>query len=121
VKLIIDENLPPRWRDYLAPFGISATHWIDIGQAGDPDELVFDHTCAEGAILLTQDLDFTRMLALSGAQLPSVIQLRVDCPIPEVIGDIVLRVLQNHRKQLEQGCLITVDIKSHRIRLLPLR
>ncbi len=121
MKLIIDENLPPRWRDYLAPFGISATHWIDIGQAGDPDELVFEHTKAQGAILLTQDLDFTRMLALSGANLPSVIQLRVDSPIPEIVGEILLRILQNHIQQLEDGCLITVDIKRHRLRLLPLQ
>jgi predicted nuclease of predicted toxin-antitoxin system len=42
VNLIIDENLPPRWCDYLAPFGITATHWKDIGHIGDPDEIIID-------------------------------------------------------------------------------
>jgi predicted nuclease of predicted toxin-antitoxin system len=105
---------------FFTPHGITATHWLDIGQAGDADELLFNHARVNGAILLTQDLDFTRMLALSGANLPSVIQLRVDCPIPEIVGDAVLNVLRNHEKQLDDGCLITIDLKRHRIRLLPL-
>ena len=42
MNLIIDENLPPRWCDYLAPFGITATHWKDIGHIGDPDEIIID-------------------------------------------------------------------------------
>jgi len=31
VTLIIDENLAARWRDFLAPFGITATHSNEIG------------------------------------------------------------------------------------------
>jgi len=120
VIVILDENLPPRWREFLAPFHIDATHWTDIGKHGDPDEFIFDYACAHQAIILTQDLDFTRMLALQGARLPSVIQLRVDCPTPEVVGNAVLSVLKNHRQQLEAGCLITLDANRHRLRLLPL-
>ena len=80
MKLILDENLPPRWRDYLAPFGIDAVHWTDIGKVGDTDETIFDFACEHQSIIVTQDLDFTRMLALRGTRLPSVIQLRVPCP-----------------------------------------
>lgn len=118
--LIIDENLPPRWREFLAPFGINATHWRDIGNIGDPDEIIFDYAIDQKAVIITQDLDFTRILALRGAHLPSVVQLRVQCPIPELIGDAVLSVLKNHRHQLEAGCLITLDADRHRLRLLPL-
>jgi len=120
VNLIIDENLPPRWRDFLAQHGITAFHWTDIGQAGDPDDLIFEHASAHRAVIVTQDLDFTRMLALRGASLPSVIQLRVGCPIPEIIGKALLEILNTHREQLLSGCLITLDLERHRIRLLPL-
>ena len=118
--LVLDENLPPRWRDFLSPFGISATHWRDIGKIGDSDETIFDYACAHESIIITQDLDFTRILALRGARLPSVIQLRVQCPTPEVIGQALLSVLKNHRQQLGDGCLISLDLNRHRIRLLPL-
>ncbi len=120
MNLIIDENLPPSWRDYLAPFGINATHWRDIGHAGDPDEIIFDYACEHHSVIVTQDLDFTRILALRGSHLPSIIQLRVPCPIPEIIGSALLQVLQTHREQLLAGCLISLDPNRHRVRLLPL-
>lgn len=72
-------------------------------------------------MIVTQDLDFTRMLALRGTRLPSVIQLRVQCPIPEVIGPALLEILHHFRDQLLSGCLITLDPDRHRLRLLPLR
>jgi predicted nuclease of predicted toxin-antitoxin system len=121
VNLIIDENLPPRWRDFLAHHGITAIHWTDIGQSGDPDDLIFDHASAHGDVIVTQDLDFTRLLALRGTRLPSVIQLRVHCPLPEVIGQALLEILDKHSLQLISGCLITLDHNRHRLRLLPLR
>jgi predicted nuclease of predicted toxin-antitoxin system len=121
VKLIIDENLPPSWRDFLAPFGITATHWRDIGNIGDPDDVIFDYADSHGAIIVSQDLDFTRLLALRGSRLPSVIQLRVQCPTPEIIGRALLSVLETHQEQLQDGCLISLDLKRHRLRLLPLR
>jgi len=120
VKLIIDENLPSRWRDFLAPFGITAAHWTEIGNSGDPDEAIFEYTSSHEAIIVTQDLDFTRILALRGSHLPSVIQLRVHCPTPEVIGRALLSVLEIHRQQLQDGCLISLDLNRHRLRLLPL-
>ena len=120
MKLILDENLPPRWCEYMAPFGITATHWKDLGSIGDPDETIFDYACDHSAVIVTQDLDFTRMLALRGALLPSVIQLRVPCPIPEIIGQALLQILDNYQQQLQAGCLISLDLGRHRIRLLPL-
>ena len=58
MNLIIDENLPPSWRDYLAPFGITATHWRDIGSFGDPDDMIFDYACDHNAVIVTQDFRF---------------------------------------------------------------
>jgi predicted nuclease of predicted toxin-antitoxin system len=66
VNLIIDGNLPPRWHDFLALSGISATHWRDIGNLGDPDDRIFDYACEQDAIIITQDLDFTRILPCAG-------------------------------------------------------
>jgi predicted nuclease of predicted toxin-antitoxin system len=86
VKIIIDENLPRSWREYLLPHGIDAIHWRDIGNAGDADEVIFDYACEHEMVICTQDLDFTRILALRGVNLPSIVQLRVDCPLPEVVA-----------------------------------
>jgi predicted nuclease of predicted toxin-antitoxin system len=120
VKLIIDENLPPSWVAYLTPAGHEPLHWRQIGKPGDPDEIIFQYAKENACIILSQDLDFTRMLALSGESLPSVIQLRVDCPLPEHIGKEVLFVLESFASELNSGCLVSIDIDTRRLRLLPL-
>ncbi len=121
MSLIIDENLPPSWCDFLASAGFNAVHWKDIGNIGDHDEILFAHAQLKGDIILTQDLDFTRLLALRGTALPSVIQLRVACPVPQIVGSPVVRILQVYGNQLSDGCLISLEHDRHRIRLLPLQ
>lgn len=120
MKLVLDENLPPRWKEFLSMHGVSVRHWTEIGNAGDSDETILDHAFVEGAVIVTQDLDFTRLLALRGSKLPSVIQLRVSCPIPEIVGTALVKVLEDHGQHLSDGCLISVDHNRHRLRLLPL-
>jgi predicted nuclease of predicted toxin-antitoxin system len=53
VNIIIDENLPRRWREYLLPYGINAIHWRDIGNAGDADEVIFDYACEHEMVICT--------------------------------------------------------------------
>jgi predicted nuclease of predicted toxin-antitoxin system len=120
VNLIIDENLPPRWVQYLESPDLRVTHWKDIGKVGEFDEIIIEYARDHEAVIVTQDLDFTRLLALRGSRLPSVIQCRVECPTPEIIGLAVREVLEKYRRQLLAGCLITLDLNRHRVRLLPL-
>jgi len=121
VKIILDENLPARWIHFLAPRGFVAQHWTTIGNAGDPDERILDHAAKTESVIITQDLDFTRIIALRGATVPSLIQLRVSCPTPEVVDPSLVQILQDYNHAILQGCLITLDANHHRIRLLPLR
>jgi len=120
VRIIADENLPPAWASYLSEAGHDARHWRDVGSIGDSDEIVFRKATCEKALILTQDLDFSRILAAKGTDLPSVIQLRVSIPIPDLVGPSVLSVLDVHRESLVTGCLISLSQAEHRVRLLPL-
>ena len=121
LKLIIDENLPPRWVPFLENHGVLASHWRDLGTVGDQDDIIFQFARKEQWIILSQDLDFSRLLALYGTKLPSVLQLRVDVPIPEVIGAQVIQVLHDHATAITDGSLISIDLQQARVRLLPLR
>jgi len=71
---------------FLADMGISAwlrdggydvVHLCEQGLQRLPDEEILIKTRIEGRILLTIDLDFARLLALSGEMLPSVILFRL--------------------------------------------
>ena len=72
------------------------------------------------AVVLTQDLDFTKLLFQTGVALPSVIQLRLDDVRPTSIGEDVLLVLNHHEEQLRRGALVTVRGHRSRLRILPL-
>jgi predicted nuclease of predicted toxin-antitoxin system len=72
------------------------------------------------AVVLTQDLDFTKLLFQSRASMPSVIQLRLADVRPKTIGPEVLLILAQQNMPLERGALITVNGRKSRLRLLPL-
>jgi predicted nuclease of predicted toxin-antitoxin system len=49
VIIILDENLPPRWRDCLEAESHAVFHWTEIGRAGDADEVILDEALRRGA------------------------------------------------------------------------
>lgn len=73
-----------------------------------------------GHLLLTHDSDFGAILAASGANAPSVIQVRAQDLTPSHLAPLVLRVLSQFREVLARGALISVDDTSARTRILPL-
>ena len=120
MKLLIDENLSPKWEEALTKEGFTATHWMRVGEIGAPDEVILNSAEQNNYIVISQDLDFSRMLVQRNALVPSVIQLRADNPTPEEWGILVLRILKKYAEQIEKGCLITIKPDQHRIRILPI-
>ena len=75
---------------------------------------------SRGYAVFTHDLDFGTMLALSGADGPSVLQVRCMNVLPEAIGSLVHNLLGSYSDELEQGALIVADERRQRVRILPL-
>ena len=71
-------------------------------------------------ILITQDLDFSKLLALGRFKKPSVINLRVENAAPEFITKRIVETVESLEKELEEGAIISVDEKSARYRNLPI-
>ena len=72
-------------------------------------------------VVLTHDLDFGSLLFLTNATEPSVIQIRAEHILPKFVGTAVLETLDVAGKRLDDGALVTIDPRRHRIRLLPLQ
>jgi len=70
---------------------------------------------------LTSDLDFSTLLAMTGATGPSVVQLRAQDVFPESTGRHVLHVLAEHVAALAAGAIVSVDDVAARVRILPIR
>ena len=52
---------------------------------------------------------------------PSVIQVRTQDLMPAAIGNTLLALLQDHSAALASGAIITLDLASARVRILPIQ
>lgn len=114
-------NLPPSWVKFLSQHSIEAVHWSKVGDGRASDSGIMAWALENEYIVFTHDLDFTTLLALTGASGPSVIQLRSQDVLPDAVGPQVVLVLNSQAPLIESGAIVTVDLVSSRIRLLPIR
>lgn len=120
MKLLIDMNLSPRWVEFLVLRGRQAQHWSTLGEAKASDETIMTLARSRGDVVVTSDLDFGTLLALSGDDGPSVIQLRASILAPEVLGPRLLECLARFESQIKVGALIVLDNRRSKVRLLPI-
>jgi predicted nuclease of predicted toxin-antitoxin system len=120
MKLLIDMNLSARWVFALDKLGIAAVHWRDLGAATAPDSVIFLHAFDNDLVVLTNDLDFGAILAITKHRKPSVIQLRVEDTRPESAAGAVALAVKGCKAELAQGALLTIDEARLRIAILPL-
>lgn len=120
MKILIDMNLTPLWAETLCDAGFEALHWRDVGDPRAPDSEILEWARAGGYILFTHDMDFGALLATTRARGPSVLQVRVNDTMPAAIAADVIRVLHFRQTDLERGALVTLDVSTHRVRVLPI-
>lgn len=121
MRLIVDMNLSPDWADFLNNAGFEANHWSAIGNAQAPDPVIMAYAYAQNSIILTNDLDFSAILAASGGAAPSVIQIRAGELSVEAIGRQILAALEQMADALQSGALVTVEPAKLRLTLLPIQ
>jgi predicted nuclease of predicted toxin-antitoxin system len=120
VKLLVDVHLSPDWVPYLKAAGVESVHWSEIGPLQAPDAALMEWARESGYVVFTHDLDFGAMLALTGADGPSVIQLRGRGVLPTEGGETLVRAIKTVGADLEAGALVIVNEATKRVRILPL-
>jgi len=120
MKVIIDMNLSPKWADFLKENTIEAVHWSSIGFPDAPDSEIIAYAKQHGFTILTSDLDFGFILAITKGEKPSVIQIRADVLGPDRIGSIVASAIKQLAADIDRGALVTIDPHKTRVSLLPL-
>jgi predicted nuclease of predicted toxin-antitoxin system len=120
INLLLDVNLSIKWIDFLKDSGINCTHWLAVGNCDDTDTEIFDYATANDFAVFTHDLDFGTILSKQKSSKPSVIQLRTKDTLPMLVGEKVVSAVNRFEKELEAGCILTIDINRNKIRLLPI-
>ena len=121
MKLLVDMNLSPSWIERLAHHGFEAVHWSTIGAATAPDVEIVTWANEHEFVLITNDLDFSAILAAGAANGPSVVQIRTQDLLSDIVVNTVAQALEAHRKDIERGALLSIDEAGTRVRVLPLR
>jgi len=115
-------NLTPRWVPFLHAAGYDVVHWASIGLISASDQEIFDYARLNGYVLLTNDLDFPRILAHTNESKPSVVLLRGEPLVPELRSAALLKALAECEAELSQGAILTLDWSDKpRARVLPLK
>ncbi|MFN0137357.1 MAG: DUF5615 family PIN-like protein [Phycisphaerae bacterium] len=124
MKFIVDQPVSPRLATWLrsAEAGShDAIHVRDIGLSRAPDDAIFDFALRESRVLITADLDFARIIALSGALGPGLILFRAgNCDDVRMI-ELLRRVLSETTDEILPRSVVVIDEVSIRIAALPIR
>lgn len=120
MKLLVDMNLSPDWVAMLEQAGWDAVHWSGVGNPRPTDVEIMAWAKQQGRVVFTHDLDFGAALALTGAEGPSVIQVRTQDVTLEAIGKLVVNAMRQFQSEMEKGALIVIDEAQVRARILPL-
>ncbi|NMC01474.1 MAG: DUF5615 family PIN-like protein [Chloroflexi bacterium] len=120
MNFLADMGISPGVVSALRDLGHGAVHFHALGLDRLPDKDILVLACSEGRVLLTHDLDFGELLAVSGAVLPSVITFRLRNMRPDNVLRHLRLVLDLYVADLEAGAFVTVAEGHVRIRALPL-
>lgn len=121
MKILIDMNLSPEWIPVLEAAGWAAKHWSHIGNPKAEDKEIFAWVATNGCIVFTHDLDFGAILAATGANRPSVFQVRAQDVLPESLASHVIAAFAKFREELLNGAIVTLDLNRSKVRILPIR
>ena len=122
MKLLVDQNLPPRLASLLVDAGHDAVHVRDLGLASAPDPDILDRAAAEGRIIISADTDFGALLAHRRATRPSVILVREIVGLtPEDMAERLTAQLPALAPHLSSGAILALTAGGARVRDLPLR
>ena len=116
MRFLADAGVARRVIDWLREHGHDAVHLREEHLERLPDSEVFAKASAENRILLTFDLDFGEIVALSSSPAASVIMFRLhDTRTPHVI-ERLQKVIAESAAQLDRGAIVVVEEARHRVR-----
>lgn len=121
MKFLADMGVSQTVVKQLRKDGYDAIHLRDEGLQKLSDHKIVEKAKQENRIILTFDLDFADLLAISREDLPSVIIFRLQNATPSSVIPRLNQVISECEKLLLSGVIITIDNARYRVRKLPIK
>ncbi len=120
IRLLLDQGIPRSTTKILRAYGWDTVHVGDIGMSDATDVEIIEKGLADRRVIVTLDADFHAHLALTGAQFPSTIRIRIEGLRGNELAALLIDSWKNIEQQLMNGAMITINDKNIRIRRLPI-
>jgi predicted nuclease of predicted toxin-antitoxin system len=120
MRFLVDMCMDVRVAEWLRSAGHDAVHLREQGLQRLPNGEIFSKAIAEGRTVVTFDLDFSEIAALSRSDKTSVIVFRLQNTRHEHVIGRLSAVLAESSAALERGAVISVEEDRHRVRNLPI-
>lgn len=112
VRLVLDQGVPRDAAARLRDLGFDCAHVGEIGMCKARDDEILAWALGRRCVVVTLDADFNTILAVTGANGPSVVRLRMQRLGAQEVVELVQSVLVGFGVDLARGSLITV--KAHK-------
>jgi len=120
MRFLADMGISMQTVKWLRQENHGVSHLSEEGLTKLSDEKILEKAAAENRIILTCDLDFGFLLSRNKKSIPSVIIFRLEFQTPEQHIHKLRQLLPDYAKELEKGCIVSVEDKKIRIRELPI-
>jgi predicted nuclease of predicted toxin-antitoxin system len=120
VKLLADVHISPVTVTFLNALGLNTVRVAEVLSPSASDRSIVEYAFAEDRTVLTQDLDFSAIMALSGQHKPSIITLRLTSSRIEHVNALLEKALPIIEQDISNGSLVTIEDHGIRSRALPL-
>ena len=119
--LLLDQGIPRTAAQRLRDIKIDAVHVGELDMSAATDAEIIEFAKREDRMIVTLDSDFHTLLALAGANTPSVIRIRIEgLKAPDYLSLLTTILAECEQDLNEGGCAITVLERQIRIHRLPL-
>lgn len=120
LKFLVDTCVDVRLARWLREQGHDVRHLRDEGLQKLPNGQIFAKAIAEGRVVITHDLDFGEIAALTHGHKTSVIVFRLHNPRITRLTERLATVLSDCAPALLDGAVVIVEDSRHRVRSLPI-
>ena len=120
LRFLVDMNLSPKIVTDLHQLDWDILRVSQVLPMNAEDSEILRFARKQNRVIITQDLDFSALLALGGYEKPSLITFRLSVPDPEIITRKSLNILPYIENRLLEGCAVVIDDRGARVRSLPI-
>ena len=120
LEFLANMNISPLTVEALRKAKINIVRVSDVLDRRSKDTEILDYARTHNKVIITQDLDFSALLAIGGYAKPSVINIRLENAAPLSVTKRIKEALPNIEEELKKGAVVSVDEVAARYQMLPI-